>query len=125
MTRTRTSTLRKQALAIFRAALAAADPAKAVAAHLEGLDVSRFRNIYVIGAGKAGASMAQAAERTGSGACQTQCAAEEMARMAAELQELVRNFRHHADFSAPSQPIRAPRFRNWRDCRSTPPAMRR
>jgi glycerate 2-kinase len=55
--------LRKQALSIFRAALAAADPAKAVADRLRRLDVSRFRNIYVIGAGKAGASMAQAAER--------------------------------------------------------------
>jgi hydroxypyruvate reductase len=55
--------LRKQALAIFRAALAAADPAKAVAARLKRLEISRFRNIYVIGAGKAGASMAEAAER--------------------------------------------------------------
>ena len=43
--------------------MAAADPAKAVAAHLRRLKLSRFRNIYVIGAGKAGASMAQAAER--------------------------------------------------------------
>ncbi len=58
-----TLTLRKHALQIFRAALAAADPAKAVARHLEKLNVSRFRNIYVIGTGKAGASMAQAAER--------------------------------------------------------------
>jgi hydroxypyruvate reductase len=55
--------LRKQALSIFRAALRAADPAKAVASRLERLDCDRFRNIYVIGAGKAGASMAQAAER--------------------------------------------------------------
>src|SRR5689334_9803906 len=55
--------LRKHALAIFRAGLAAADPAKAVERHLERWDTSRFRNIYVIGAGKAGASMAQAAER--------------------------------------------------------------
>ena len=61
--RARTSLLRKQALSIFRAALAAADPAKAVAGRLERLDFARFRNIYVIGAGKAGASMAQAAER--------------------------------------------------------------
>ena len=58
-----TSILRKQSLSIFRSALAAADPAKAVASRLEKLDVSRFRNIYVVGAGKAGASMAQAAER--------------------------------------------------------------
>jgi glycerate 2-kinase len=55
--------LRRDALAIFRAALKAADPAEAVARHLKRLDVTRFRNIYVIGAGKAGASMAQAAER--------------------------------------------------------------
>src|SRR5262249_52744019 len=56
-------TLRNHALAIFRAALKAADPAGAVERHLRGRDTSRFRNIYVIGAGKAGASMAQAAER--------------------------------------------------------------
>ncbi len=62
-TPTRTPVLRKQALAIFRAALAAADPAKAVTSRLEQLDTDRFRNIYVIGAGKAGASMAKAAER--------------------------------------------------------------
>ena len=31
--------------------------------YLRSRDFSRFRNIYVIGAGKAGASMAQAAER--------------------------------------------------------------
>jgi len=55
--------LRRQALSIFRAALAAADPAKAVAGRLERLDVARYRNIYVIGSGKAGASMALAAER--------------------------------------------------------------
>jgi glycerate 2-kinase len=55
--------LRRDALAIFRAALKAADPAAAVARHLERLDVSRFHDIYVIGAGKAGASMARAAER--------------------------------------------------------------
>ena len=55
--------LRKDAMAIFRAALAAADPAEAVARHLAGRDFSRFHNIYVIGTGKAGASMAQAAER--------------------------------------------------------------
>ena len=59
----RTPNLRKQALAIFRVALAAADPAKAVTDRLKRLDASRYRNVYVIGAGKAGASMAQAAER--------------------------------------------------------------
>ena len=55
--------LRKHARAIFQAALSAADPAGAVARHLKRRDFSRFRNIYVVGAGKAGASMAQAAER--------------------------------------------------------------
>ena len=55
--------LRRQALSIFRAALAAADPVDAVVRHLRGRDLSRFRHIYVIGAGKAGASMALAAER--------------------------------------------------------------
>src|SRR5664279_643357 len=58
-----TKTLRRHALAVFRAALAAADPARAVVRHLERRSFARFRHIYVIGAGKAGASMAQAAER--------------------------------------------------------------
>jgi glycerate 2-kinase len=58
-----TRTMRAHARAIFRAALKAADPAEAVARHLERRDFSRFRDIYVIGAGKAGASMAKAAER--------------------------------------------------------------
>jgi glycerate 2-kinase len=55
--------LRRQALSIFRAALAAADPVDAVLRHLRGRDYSRFRHIYVVGAGKAGASMALAVER--------------------------------------------------------------
>ena len=55
--------LRRQALSIFRAALAAADPMDAVVRHLRSRDLSHFRHIYVVGAGKAGASMAQAAER--------------------------------------------------------------
>lgn len=58
-----TRVLRKQAVSIFKAALAAADPADAVKRYLQRRDFSRFRNIYVLGAGKAGASMAQAAER--------------------------------------------------------------
>src|ERR1039458_10315984 len=58
-----TKTLRRHAFAIFRAALAAADPADAVARYLARRNFARFRHIYVIGAGKAGASMAQAAER--------------------------------------------------------------
>jgi len=56
-------TLRRQAAAIFRAALRAADPHDAVIRYLERRDYSRFRHVYVIGAGKAGASMAHAAER--------------------------------------------------------------
>jgi hydroxypyruvate reductase len=55
--------LRKHALSIFRAALAAADPAAAVMRHLQRLDSARFKNIYVVGAGKAAASMARAAEK--------------------------------------------------------------
>ncbi|HEY7387874.1 MAG TPA: DUF4147 domain-containing protein, partial [Bryobacteraceae bacterium] len=55
--------LRRQALAIFRAALQAADPAAAVKRCLEKRDFSAYRHIYVIGAGKAGAPMAAAAER--------------------------------------------------------------
>lgn len=55
--------LRKHALAIFKSALAAADPAAAVERHLRARDYSRFRHIYVLGAGKAGTSMARAAER--------------------------------------------------------------
>jgi hydroxypyruvate reductase len=58
-----TKRLRKQALSIFQSALRAADPAGAVTRHLERRDTSRYKNIYVIGAGKAGASMAQAAEK--------------------------------------------------------------
>src|SRR5262249_41223527 len=47
----------------LRAAIAVADPAAAVERRLERLDTSMYRNIYVVGAGKAGASMAGAAER--------------------------------------------------------------
>jgi len=59
----KTRDLRRQADRIFHAALAAADPADAVARHLARRDFSRYRHIYVIGAGKAGATMARAAER--------------------------------------------------------------
>jgi glycerate 2-kinase len=58
-----TQTLRRQARSIFKAAVAAADPAAAVKRYLERLDLSRTRHVYVVGAGKAGASMAAAAER--------------------------------------------------------------
>jgi len=55
--------LRRHALAIFKAALAAANPEKTVSRLLEREDLKRYRNIYVVGAGKAGAAMARAAER--------------------------------------------------------------
>jgi len=67
-------TLRKHALAIFRAALEASDPVEAVLRHVhaEGrflvagkrrYSLDRFRKIHVIGAGKASAAMARAIER--------------------------------------------------------------
>jgi glycerate 2-kinase len=67
-------TLRQHALAIFRAGLAAADPARAVANHLRvdggvltvaerKYRLDRFRNVFVVGAGKAGATMAVAVEK--------------------------------------------------------------
>lgn len=56
------ATLRRQALRIFQAALKAADPYRAVLRHLE-LDRGGFRNVFVIGAGKASAEMARAVER--------------------------------------------------------------
>jgi glycerate 2-kinase len=55
--------LRRHALAIFKAGLGAADPVGAATRHLQRLDFSRYSHVYVIGAGKAGASMGQAAER--------------------------------------------------------------
>jgi hydroxypyruvate reductase len=55
--------LRRDARAIFDAALEAANPSRAVEARLRQARLDRYRNIYVVGAGKAGASMAQAAER--------------------------------------------------------------
>jgi glycerate 2-kinase len=58
-----TRSMRSHARSIFEAALRAADPAAAVERYLERRNLSRFHHIYVIGAGKAGASMAKAAER--------------------------------------------------------------
>jgi hydroxypyruvate reductase len=55
--------LRRQALDISRAALKAANPVDSVVRALRGQKYDRFRHIYVIGAGKAGASMAKGAER--------------------------------------------------------------
>jgi glycerate 2-kinase len=55
--------LRRQALAIFKAGLRAANPTEGVAGRLAREDLARYRHIYVVGAGKAGAAMARAAER--------------------------------------------------------------
>ncbi len=56
--------LRRDALAIFKSALAAADPAVMVADALRHRrDLGRYEHIYVVGGGKAGGSMARAAER--------------------------------------------------------------
>jgi hydroxypyruvate reductase len=67
------SAARKHALQIFRAALDAADPVRAVLAHVQfdgrvlrverrRYTLAQFENIYVLGAGKAGAAMARAVE---------------------------------------------------------------
>jgi hydroxypyruvate reductase len=58
-----TRQLRRHALAIFRSGLAAADPEGAVERHLSKLKIPPRRRVYVVGAGKAGVSMARAAER--------------------------------------------------------------
>lgn len=55
--------LRRHALSIFRAAVAAADPRRTVKEALRAADLSRYRRIFVVGAGKASAAMAQAAEQ--------------------------------------------------------------
>jgi len=54
--------LRTAAARIFQAALKAADPAEAVKRHFD-LPKGKFEKIYVVGAGKATAAMAQAIER--------------------------------------------------------------
>jgi hydroxypyruvate reductase len=56
------ASLRRQALRIFRAALKAADPYQAVLRHPR-INPAPYRNIFVIGAGKASAQMARAMER--------------------------------------------------------------
>lgn len=67
--------LRKHVVNIFRSALKAADPVEAVVRHLDIVGntlrvgkqryrLDQFRNIYVIGAGKASAAMALAVEKT-------------------------------------------------------------
>jgi glycerate 2-kinase len=56
--------LRKDARAILKAALVAADPTAAVVAALERRrDLDRYERIFVVGAGKAGGTMARAAEK--------------------------------------------------------------
>ena len=66
--------LRRQALQIFQAALKASDPVEAVLRHVRRqgevlvagrhrYNLKTFRNVYVIGAGKASAQMARAVER--------------------------------------------------------------
>jgi hydroxypyruvate reductase len=57
-----TRKLRQHALEIFRAGLAAADPASAVERHFR-IRPERYRDIWVVGAGKASAKMATALER--------------------------------------------------------------
>ena len=54
-------TLRKDAMAIFRAGLKAADPVEAVSRHFD-VAPEKFENIWVVGAGKASARMAVALE---------------------------------------------------------------
>jgi hydroxypyruvate reductase len=56
--------LRRDARAIFKAAITAANPATMVESALRARrDLDRFEHIYVVGAGKAGGTMARAAER--------------------------------------------------------------
>jgi len=55
--------LRRHAKAIFSAALAAANPEKAVGLALARLQPERYKRIFVLGAGKASAAMAHAAEK--------------------------------------------------------------
>ena len=56
--------LRKDARAILKAALAAADPTAAVTAALQKRrDLDAYERIFVVGAGKAGGTMARAAEK--------------------------------------------------------------
>lgn len=58
-----TKSLRRDARAILKAALEAANPAAMVQAALRGRrDLDRYEHIFVVGAGKAGGTMARAAE---------------------------------------------------------------
>ncbi|MDP9171287.1 MAG: glycerate-2-kinase family protein, partial [Acidobacteriota bacterium] len=56
--------LRRDALAILKTAIAAADPSTAVREALHSRkDLDRYARIFVVGAGKAGGNMARAAEK--------------------------------------------------------------
>jgi hydroxypyruvate reductase len=55
--------LRRDALSIFRAALEAADPLESVERELRRRPADKYRRVWVVGAGKATAQMARAAER--------------------------------------------------------------
>ncbi len=55
--------LRADAYSILQAALAAADPSLAVGEALSGLDLDQYGRVFVVGAGKAGGTMAMAAEQ--------------------------------------------------------------
>lgn len=58
------NSLRRDARAILKSALAAANPAATVEAALRSRrDLDRYEHIFVVGAGKAGGTMARAAER--------------------------------------------------------------
>ncbi len=56
-------TLRRHALSIFQAALKAANPELAVTRELRRIDAGKYRRVIVVGAGKASAAMAHAAEK--------------------------------------------------------------
>jgi hydroxypyruvate reductase len=55
--------LRRHALRVFRAAVDAANPHEAIQRHMRRCNLRRFESVYVVGAGKAGATMAGALER--------------------------------------------------------------
>jgi glycerate 2-kinase len=68
--------LRRDALSIFKAALAAADPAVMVADALRRRrDLGRYERIFVVGGGKAGGTMSRAAERVLAGKITAGCVA--------------------------------------------------
>jgi hydroxypyruvate reductase len=56
--------LRRDAIAVFRAAVKAADPEAGVRRVLERTSTERFNRVFIVGAGKAAATMGRAAERT-------------------------------------------------------------